>query len=99
MPTFSSPCEQGYPNRRRATRLEQLCDVRRGALRAVALDRPVGNVAADLRCNRVRDHVRGRLVEVHAAARAVPLQPVPYVEVLLEVVAEREVEKPPPVGR
>src|SRR3954453_7352533 len=66
---------------------DQLCDQLRRARGAVGLNRPVTDLASDLlgdrRCN------LGRTVglEVHAAPRAVAVQAVAHVEVLLEVMA------------
>ena len=64
-----------------------------------ALDRPVADVAADLLGDRRRDHVGRRGVEVHAPPGAVAVEAMADVEVLLEVVAQREVEERPPARR
>jgi hypothetical protein len=62
------------------------------------LDRAVIDLAPDLLGDRVGDRL-GRLdLEVHHASSAVAPKPVAHVEVLLEVVKEREVEERPPVG-
>ena len=65
---------------------------------AARLDGPVVDLAADLLGDRRGDDLGRRRLEVHAAARAVAPEPVPHVGVLLEVVAEREVEERPAVG-
>ena len=62
-----------------------------------AVDRPVVDLAPDLLGDRGGDLVRAVGLEVHAAPGAVALEPVADVEVLLEVVPEREVEERPPV--
>ena len=78
---------------------EQRGDQRRRARGAVGLDRPVVDLAADL--SAIAAAIVSGVVafEVHAAAGAVALEPVADVEVLLEVVAEREVEERPAGSR
>src|SRR5215207_11324687 len=78
---------------------EQLGDPRRGEGSAVGLDRDVLDVAPDLLFDGCRDHLWRRGVEVHAAPCPVAVQAVADVEVLLEVMAQREVEERPAVGR
>src|SRR5215218_8509763 len=77
--------------------LEQLGDQLRRPRGAVRLDRLIVDLTADLLGDRDGDLLRAVRLEVHPPARAVALQPVAYVEVLLEVVAEREVEERSPV--
>ena len=58
----------------------------------------VVDLPADLLGDRLRDHLGSRFVEVHAPPGAVALEAVADVEVLLEVVAQREVEEGPAVS-
>ena len=82
----SAPAERGLD-------LEEFADRGRGARRAVSRDWPVVDLAADLFGDRRGDRLGGRAVEVHPYARAVAVQAVMDVNVLLEVVLEREVDK------
>jgi hypothetical protein len=77
------------------TPLQQLGDAPRGPDGAVSLDLLIADLASDLLRDRLRDQLRWRIVEVHAAAGSVAFQAMAYVEVLLEVVAQREVEEGP----
>src|SRR5215212_11786810 len=77
---------------------EQFRDQRRGARGPVGLDWPVIDLAPDLLGNRGGDLGGAIGLEVHAAAGAIAREPVAHVEVLLEVVAQREVEERPPAG-
>ena len=70
----------------------------RRARRAVCLDGQVADVPTDLLCDRDGDLVRTVVVEAHAAAGAVAVETMPDVEVLLEVVAEWEVQERPAAG-
>ena len=77
-----------------------------GAISAAArrapsrLDRAVVDGAVDLLGDRLGDRPPGRRRRVvHAAAGAVPLQPMADVAVLLEVVPQREVQERPARGR
>ena len=65
---------------------------------AVGLDRAVADRAADLGRDGLRQRLGPGLVVVQAAARAVPVQPVPDVEVLLEVMTQRHVDERPSGG-
>jgi hypothetical protein len=65
------------------------------AARAAGLDRAVTDRAADLVRDGLGEDVGPSLVVVQAAARAILLQTVPDVEVLLEVMAERHVDERP----
>src|SRR4051794_30903334 len=64
---------------------------------AVGLDRAVVDVAADLCGDRGGDLLGPVEFEVHAPPRSVALEAVADMEVLLEVMAKREVEERPPV--
>ncbi len=64
-----------------------------------ARDRQIVDRPADLRGDRGGDVRWLRGLEVHAPAGPVALQPVPDVEVLLEVVPQREVQERPPGRR
>src|SRR4051794_15955437 len=64
---------------------QHFCDAYCGLARPVGLDRAVVDRAADLLRDRLGDRVRRRIVEAHAAAGAVALQPVADMEALLEV--------------
>src|ERR1700735_855006 len=75
--------------------LEEVGEQGCGAGGAVGGDRAVVDLAADLGGDRGGDAGRFGGVVVHAASGAVAVQPVAYVEVLLEVVAEREVQERP----
>ena len=72
-----------------------------GAISAAAraapsrLDRPVVDRAVDLLGDRRGDHLRAGTRRSPCSARAVALEPVPDVAVLLEVVAQREVQERP----
>jgi len=68
------------------------------AARPVGLNRAVVDVFADLLGNRLGDYRRRSVVEVHASSRAVALEAVEDMDVLLEVVLEREVDERLPVG-
>src|SRR5688500_5169554 len=73
--------------------LEELGDQLRRARGAIGLNRSVVDLAPDLVGDRGGDLGRAVGLEVHAAAGPVAREPVTHVEVLLEVVAEREVEE------
>src|SRR5207244_10660241 len=75
---------------RAPARSHHLRQPRRGAPRAVALHVAIVHLAADLGGDRLGDHLRGGGLEVQLAARAVALQAVRDVVVLLEMVAQRE---------
>src|SRR3954452_10896553 len=77
---------------------QELGEPARRPRRAVCLDVAVVDIAADLAGDRVRDQLRRRAVEVHPPPGAVALEPVADVEVLLKVVAQREVEERPLLG-
>src|SRR3954462_11550846 len=73
---------------------KQLREHRRSPAGAVTLDGAVGDVAAaELLGKRAGDLGRAVRLEGHAAAGAVAVEAVADVEVLLEVVAQREVEE------
>src|SRR5207248_6565233 len=63
--------------------------------RSVAGDRAVIDLPADLLGDRCGNLLGAVAVKVHAAAGAVALEPVADVEVLLEVMLQREIEKRP----
>src|SRR5512132_1354756 len=86
------------PTARINPRLEELRQAPGGASGAVGLHVAIVDVAADLLRNRCRDQLRRGVVEIHAATGPVPLEPVADVEVLLEVMAEREVDEWPLLG-
>src|SRR5713226_6193142 len=77
--------------------LQELGDAGGGAGRAVRLNGLVRDLAANFFGEGGGDDLRRRSFEVHAPTGAVTIEPVPDVEVLLEVVAEREIQKRPPV--
>src|SRR4051812_19891069 len=78
---------------------DELRDHRRRPRGAVRLDVAVVDRAAAELLRQRRGYLRRAVDgEVHAAPRAVALEPVPDMEVLLEVVAQREVEERP-LGR
>src|SRR5205823_3190248 len=87
------------PNWRTDLALEQLGDALSGPRGAVALDVAVVDLASHLLRDRLGDPLGGRIVEVHAAAGGVAFEAVADVEVLLEVVAQREVDEWPLVRR
>src|SRR5689334_3720159 len=84
-----------HAGRRPSNVLEQLGDERGRALGAAGLDRPVIHLAPDLLGDRGGDLRGPGLLELHSPAAAVAPEPVMHVELLLEVVAEREVEERP----
>ena len=90
----------GRPARRGPARgSDQLGQQGGGPGRAARLDRPVVDLAADLGGDGLAPARPGSVCAVvQAAAGAVPVQPVPHVEVLLEVVAQRHVQERPPAG-
>src|SRR6188768_1431404 len=75
--------------------LEQLYEALCGPGGAVDLDISVFDLTADLLGDRRRDSLWRGVVEVHATTCSVAFEPVADVEVLLEVVAQREVEERP----
>src|SRR2546425_13242973 len=77
--------------------LDRLGDRGGGACCPARVDGLIVDLAAELLADRSRDLVRTVVLEVHAAARAIALEPVAHVEVLLEVVPQREVEERPAV--
>src|SRR5262245_11261027 len=79
----------------REERLDELRDHRRRAGGAVRGDRERRDGPVDLLGDGGRDHVRRRHGVVHAAARAVALEAVADVAVLLEMVPQREVQERP----
>src|SRR4051794_28924078 len=87
-----------HPRGRITWTSEQLGESARRCRGAVGLHVPVVDLAPDLGGDRVRDQLGRRVVEVHAATGSVALEPVADVEVLLEVVAQREVEEGPLLG-
>src|SRR5260370_21852127 len=78
--------------------LQQFGDVGGGSSGAVWFNGPVGDLAMQLFGEGGADDFRRRVLEVHAAPRAVAIEPVADMEVLFEVVTEREIEEWPPVG-
>src|SRR5439155_19324084 len=78
---------------------QHLRDPGRRARGAIGFDIAVVDVAADLGCDRSGDLGRTVGLEVHPPSGVVALEAVADVEVLLEVVAQREVQKRPLVGR
>jgi hypothetical protein len=81
-----------------ARQLEQLHEVPGRSGGAVGLDIAVVDLAADLFGDRRRDPLWRGVVEVHATTGPVAFEPMADVEVLLEVVAQREVEERPLLG-
>src|SRR5437868_2347387 len=69
-----------------------------GPGRTIGLDWAIGGLAADFSGDCRRDRFFGFGPEVHAATRAVTAEAVTDVEVLLKVVAKREVQERPPAG-
>src|SRR5688572_8904857 len=78
-----------------AARLEQFGNQRRRTCGTVPLHRPIVDLPPDLLRDHHRNRVRRRQVEVHHATRAVLLESVAHVEVLLEVMAQRDVQERP----
>ncbi len=76
-------------------KLEQLHEASGGTGGAVGLDIAVFDVAADLLGDRRRNPLWRGVIEVHATTGSVAFEPMADVEVLLEVVAQREVEERP----
>src|SRR5579872_4356281 len=76
--------------------LEHLGDQPCGPLGPVGLYRPVARFAGELACDRFGDRLRGRVGVFHAATGAVALETVPHVEVLLEVVPQRNIDEGTP---
>ena len=77
---------------------EQLGDGCSGTGRPGCVDRLVVDVATDF-LGDGRGDLSGTVeVEIHCPASAVSVEPVADMEVLLEVVPQREVEEWPPVG-
>src|SRR5690242_6042863 len=88
--------DPGRGERRRAggeVGSDELGDQRRSPPGAVGGYRPVVDWARELGGKRVADRLRGGGGVVHAGAGAVPVEPVRHVELLLEVVAQWEVEE------
>src|SRR5690606_25072163 len=70
-----------------------------GPSSTIGLDRAVCDLASDLTRDRIRDLVRVGRRELHVSTGTVPVEAVPYVEVLFEVVVQREVEERAARGR
>ena len=81
---------------RRLPELEQFGDERCGTCGAVTFDWPVVDLAPDLLGDHLGDGVGCCLVEVQHPAGAVLVEPVTDMEVLLEVVTQRNVKERPP---
>jgi hypothetical protein len=81
-----------------AGRLEEVGEQGGGAGGAVGGNGAVVDVAADLGGDGGGDVGRARVLVVHVLPGAVALEPVADVEVLLEVVAERELQERPLAG-
>src|SRR3954452_20971514 len=85
--------EDRHPNVALAIRSEELRDRARRARSAVALHRPVVDLAPDLLGDRDRDLLGAVELEVHPPPCPVALEAMVDVEVLLEVVAKREIQE------
>src|SRR5688572_31586280 len=72
---------------------DELGDQRGRPGRAVAFDRQVVDVPSDLGCDRLGDRVRTGGLVVHSPAGPVPVEPVADMDLLLEVVPQREVQE------
>src|SRR5439155_9678269 len=97
-------CAAGGQARRASTclagaSLQQLGDALSGPRGTVALYVAVVDLAPDLLCDRLRDPLGRRIVELHAASGTIAFEPVADVEVLLEVVAQPEVDERPLLRR
>src|SRR4249920_1794705 len=78
--------------------LQHFCDAGCDAADRPVVDRWVGDGLADLFGDGRRDALGGTAEVIHAPAGTVAGQPVGYVEGLLEMMAEREVEEGPVAG-
>src|SRR5439155_6369611 len=65
----------------------------RGPARPAGLDVPGEHRTLEAVGDRLRERLRGGLVIIHAGAGAVPREAVRDVDVLLEVIAQREIEE------
>src|SRR5687768_1900612 len=74
---------------------EQLCDALRGAAGAAGFDVAIQDGPLEPVGDRVRQHLGIGLVVVHAGPRAVPPESMRHMDVLLEMVPQREIEERP----
>ena len=79
----------------RQHQLEELGDEGRGSRGTVGLDRSIVNRPPDFFGDHVGDQLGGGCIEVEHPSGAVLVEPVTDVEVLLEVVPQRYIDKRP----
>src|SRR5207253_4568338 len=79
-------------------RLEEFGDSLRGPGGTAGLDRAVIGLALELLDDGGGNYLGRRASEVHRPARPIAIESMAHMEVLLEVMPQREIDERPPVG-